>query len=644
MNNAVMPLTNEHGQKNAANNGLAEVVIHPSAVTEIAQNAEAEHGVIAGIISLAGSKDGLSTSVWGVVSNFINDSELSKKHSVIWYAIKSLQESGKSPNLVAVKTLLENIETETAETNDFLKRKDGSFYDNALEAVGGVEYLTNLISSRPSETNTISYAEIVFKNSKEKEIHHLARNPSKNAEKIHEVNQQIQKFEPKLREDFETEAKAVGNTPVKYVAAWQKPIPLQREVEAPKEFPLDALGTVLKGAVMDIHENTKAPVALIANTVLSSASLACQGVANVKLPEGLILPTSLYFLTIGDSSERKSGVYNQALRKHKEIQRSRIKEVNRLRSEQKTSKGKDEEPQPAIRSGNMLIEEPTIEGIIKEYMTGQPSLGLFNDEGGQMLAGHAMNKNGSQTHAITSLSKLWQGADISRSRAGDGTVTLYDRRLAIHLMAQYKIAAEHMLSSDLLKEQGLLSRFLVCYPQSTQGTRPRTKEQKTGRLASYYSRIEQLINMTHVNADGELDALFDLELTPEVDVIYDSFYYQCELGVATELTPEFKEKFGNVSIGQYLDIKGFAGKGTEHAARLAGVITLMENPQATVISLDAMIGAVNLVEFYMGELMRLIGVKPDDELDKAQELLEWLKGDTAKKHFTNGIIKCRGIC
>jgi Protein of unknown function (DUF3987) len=61
------------------------------------------------------------------------------------------------------------------------------------------------------------------------------------------------------------------------------------------------------------------------------------------------------------------------------------------------------------------------------------------------------------------LSELWDGEPIKRVRAGDGTLVLPGRRVAMHLMAQPDVAAI-MLSDRMLLSQGFLSRCLVTAP------------------------------------------------------------------------------------------------------------------------------------------------------------------------------------
>jgi hypothetical protein len=48
----------------------------------------------------------------------------------------------------------------------------------------------------------------------------------------------------------------------------QQPLPLTRELPPPPPFPLDALGDVLGGAARAIVEQTQAPEALCAQSVL----------------------------------------------------------------------------------------------------------------------------------------------------------------------------------------------------------------------------------------------------------------------------------------------------------------------------------------------------------------------------------------
>jgi putative DNA primase/helicase len=78
------------------------------------------------------------------------------------------------------------------------------------------------------------------------------------------------------------------------------------------DFPVGALGDILGGAVRGIVDIVKCPTALTVGSVLSTASLAVMGHADVLHPvdgaqdEPHKVPLSLFMLGVGDSGERKS--------------------------------------------------------------------------------------------------------------------------------------------------------------------------------------------------------------------------------------------------------------------------------------------------------------------------------------------------
>ena len=193
------------------------------------------------------------------------------------------------------------------------------------------------------------------------------------------------------------------------------PQPLVREIAPGGDYPVHALGP-LRAAVEAVQGMTQAPVAIPAASALSVASLAVQSFADVETLGGA-RPTSLYTLTIARSRERKSACdapLIKALRDHEKEQAKAQREAmeswrnkhtlwkgERDRILREAAKGKGEkrtaaeadldalglEPE-APPSADRTVTEPTFEGLTKLFAHGQPSLGLFSDEGGQFLGGH----------------------------------------------------------------------------------------------------------------------------------------------------------------------------------------------------------------------------------------------------------------
>ena len=81
------------------------------------------------------------------------------------------------------------------------------------------------------------------------------------------------------------------------------PIALQ-----PYPFPVATLPPKIRAAVEEVIAITKAPPALVASSALAAVSLAVQGKYDVQRLPGLVSPSSLYFITFGESGERKTTV------------------------------------------------------------------------------------------------------------------------------------------------------------------------------------------------------------------------------------------------------------------------------------------------------------------------------------------------
>jgi hypothetical protein len=77
---------------------------------------------------------------------------------------------------------------------------------------------------------------------------------------------------------------------------------------------------------------------------------------------------------------------------------------------------------------------------------------------------------------------------------------------------------------------------------------------------------------------------------------------------------------------QCYPVREFASKFCEHVLRLAGVLTLVSNPQAEEIPDAALDNAIKLAGFYLSEALR---IEEEDsiplEIQDAQKLLTWLQ-------------------
>lgn len=426
-------------------------------------------------------------------------------------------------------------------------------------------------------------------------------------------------------------------------------MPLQREMPQPTPFPIKALGEVLGQVALKCNEVIQAPLAICGNSILAAATLAVQGHANCLI-DGRRFPLSEFFVTIGESGERKSEVDKNALWPHRKHQTNLCRQydlayadykradeayertkadalnekkkggassgINKSFAEKKLSLDELSAEQPQKPLGPLLLcEEPTYEGLVKMLAAGQPSVGLFSDEGGRFIGGHGMNVD-NLLKTAAGLSGVWDGKPISRVRSSDGAAEYPGRRVSFHLMMQPEISQE-MLSNSVLMAQGFLSRCLVTWPQSTTGTRQyrAIDLSQSAEMKCYSARMLEILETPAPVTEGTRNELAprDLSLDLQAKLVWVAFHdhIESQIGDGGDLAP----------------IKGLANKAPEHAARLAGVLALVENINSSTICLDCMQAGIKLTTHYINEALRLFAAGAcDPNIIKAEKLLHWLKG------------------
>jgi len=427
-----------------------------------------------------------------------------------------------------------------------------------------------------------------------------------------------------------------------------EPLPLIREFPAPQPFPVNAMGD-LKRIVEAVQKSTQAPIEIAAASALSATSLVVQGHANVETLGG-VKPLSIYMLTVAQSGERKSSCDAPIIAAIKDFEKTKAKDMEHVFQKQrnryeiyqaqrskittllKAKRGgitrQEAErqlellgPEPDLPpSTDRIVSEPTFEGLTKMFKEGQPSLGLFSDEGGQFLGGHAMNTENKQK-TLAAFNDLWGGNPIRRTRQGDGAYQLHDRRLAIHLMVQPAVAHQ-LLSDPLAVDTGFLARFLISEPLSTIGTRShRNSYLDSQSILDFNNHQRTLLERElPVNPDtGGLDPRL-LKLSPE----------------AREALITFADEIERQQLkgGEYEAITGTASKSAEQAARIAGALTLWRNFQADVVDGSEMQNGIELAKYYLNEAKRLVEVAiVSRDLQAADNLLKWISERHGKNCF-----------
>jgi len=78
--------------------------------------------------------------------------------------------------------------------------------------------------------------------------------------------------------------------------------------------------------------------------------------------------------------------------------------------------------------------------------------------------------------------------------------------------------------------------------------------------------------------------------------------------------------------GELKELRAFANKAPEHLLRLAGILTLVDNPEAPEIAEHHAVAARDLVAYFLSESYRLNErARQDPDLRLAERLLDWLQ-------------------
>ncbi len=412
------------------------------------------------------------------------------------------------------------------------------------------------------------------------------------------------------------------------------PEPLRRALAAPAAYPIDALGSVLGDATARIRAVVQCPAAMCGQSILAAASLAVQAHADVLI-DGRREPLSLWHVTVGESGERKSAADCWALRSHREYERMLADayrndfiayemEVRAYKlATQKAEKMPDASamrtalakignpPLPPLQPW-LMLSEPTLEGLHKLYQSGRPSLGLFNDDAGDFLTGHAMSQE-NRTKSAAGFSRLWDNGEFSRVRSGDGAAKFYGRRLALHVMVQ-PVIAESVLSDDVLTGQGFLARCLMAWPESTIGTRAYVESDLSTdpAMLAYWACIRERLSASPPLRTGTRNELEPrtLALAPDAKARW------------IEITDAIERDMA----GDFSDVKAWASKGGAQVLRIAAVLTLIDNDEAGVIRIGAIDRAARLTLYHLGEAARIIGTASiPPRIRHAEALLDWCR-------------------
>lgn len=402
-----------------------------------------------------------------------------------------------------------------------------------------------------------------------------------------------------------------------------------------KPFPFSSLPVNASLYAQELADKNMVSDSIVGSSVLATCSLSVQGNIKIKTGHGGSHPVSLYMLSVAESGEGKTTIESRLKTAIDEKEREDYKtyrqefdiashKLKQWEEEKKKIPADEIEeffkryPKPKLPPDpKIIMSDVTVEGILKQFNRGKDSLGLSTSEGVKVFGGYSM-RDGKEMHTIGTLSSLWDGEPIERTRGADNEgMKLFDKHLTVNILIQNQPFSK-IWSNELFQAQGILARFLPCKPIPKAGSRIRGLDALTFEHADdFNNRVKYLLEK------GSEEQLRELILSPDAHRLNIEYYNEVEL----------ESGIG----GKYQDIRPFASKTAEQARRISGVITLFEGSSFSEIEECSMKKGIILARWYLNEALR---ISNDDILDAQEENQNKILGLLKQK----GNMTFRDVC
>ena len=213
---------------------------------------------------------------------------------------------------------------------------------------------------------------------------------------------------------------------------------------------------------------------------------------------------------------------------------------------------------------------------------------------------------------LATLNQLWDGTSLNISRRSSESYTVRGARLTVALQVQEPTLREFFKQSGALaRGTGFLARFLVAWPESTQGFRPFTEAPANWpHLAAFNRRIAEILNQpVPIDDDGALTPPM-LPLTTEAKKAWVAFHNAIESELA--------------SGGELYDVRDVASKSADNAVRLAALFQIFEGGGGA-IGAQSFESASRIAAWLLAEARRFFGeLALPVEMADAARLDTWL--------------------
>ncbi len=393
------------------------------------------------------------------------------------------------------------------------------------------------------------------------------------------------------------------------------PLPLASIVPKSKKCKPKCLGPFEK-LTSSLSDHLQVPFEISLQSVLSVASLAAQGIADVQTPFGVICPLSLSVLSVVGSGSRKSNVdklVSSGIKMHEELSYQAIRDFIKQASHDKpvsNSRFSDD----ALLGCFHIISGPNFDDFTKQLPMLPASVLYESPDALQFTRGSSRSGRHSLSRAGELFERAWSGNNIMLSR-GSSARLLRGRRISISLTLDDGIAAE-TINAENPGARSFLAKTLIAWPDSLVGQRS-ISDIDVGRIEGLEDFKRKCVEMLR-SLPGSSQDSFN-EITPRV-IKLDTTSKKTLVKFIHNMETYPK------SADTFSEVVDFIENAAENICRIAAIYTIFDNKSALEISEDYLNSAIELYVYYLYELLRIRKINVVQvQIKNAQILLSWLK-------------------
>jgi len=422
------------------------------------------------------------------------------------------------------------------------------------------------------------------------------------------------------------------------------------------EFPTSALPAALRNWVEAESLATQTPADLAGLLVLAACSAAIARRVEVEPRPGWREPVNLFVAVLLESGNRKSAVFNDALRPLKEVEaglieyerpgvarkhserrqaEARLRKLEKLAAEKNDAAAREEagklaaelaeQPEPALP--RLIVDDSTSEklGIMLAEQDGR--IASMSPEGGvfDLMAG-LYSKSGIPQFGVYLMGH--SGDDLITDRVSRKSIRVERPALTCAYAIQPQVI-EGLAENTAFRGRGLLARFLYAAPRSWIGRRQIAPPPVSGGMWTAYEQAVQDLVASFGNC-GSASQPIQLQLTPDALRVFQAWESEVETMLADGGQMEMTRDWGGKLAGATL--------------RLAAVLHCVEHGAAGYIGRTTIAAAVEIARYLVPHaetVLNMMQAKEGSGDDDARYVLRWIERHS-RSEFTKTEVQHHG--